>query len=375
LEQFGEREEELAMARMVGYGWEAGKSKQICYWTPNGNIGELSVPVGGTWQVAALTADSNAPLAGDGEITGYSWPTVGSKQVCFFTDNNHIHEMYKGTSYGWHHADLTALAAAPPAAERTMTGYSWGKGGSKQIAYKGSNGHIHELYVVSGGKWKHADLTILTGAPPYGYGALSGYEWETVGTKQVVYKDANGHIHELWVGVGGSWKHADLTKIASAPPASGGFLTGYEWEKGGSKQVVYTTNDGHIHELWVRPDEEWKHADLMQMTGAPTAIGTGTSVAAYEWPTQGTKQVAYVGSGGQGMLELYVGVSGPWKHANLTQIAGGPAPDLSGYFTGYSWEAGKSKQVAYTTSDGHFHELFVIQGGSWTHAQLPGQQH
>jgi hypothetical protein len=99
---------------------------------------------------------------------------------------------------------------------------------------------------------------------------IATYAWEKGGTKQVVYRAADGHIHELFVAVGGSWSHADLTRMTGAPqPAPDTAFAGYEWEAGGSKQVVYLTADGHIHELFVAMGGSWSHADLTQMTGAP----------------------------------------------------------------------------------------------------------
>jgi hypothetical protein len=46
---------------------------------------------------------------------------------------------------------------------------------------------------------------------------IATYAWEKGGTKQVVYRAADGHIHELFVAVGGSWSHADLTQMTGAP--------------------------------------------------------------------------------------------------------------------------------------------------------------
>jgi hypothetical protein len=78
------------------------------------------------------------------------------------------------------------------------------------------------------GSWQHADLTQLSGAPsvpdsPQIYFAwnIDAYAWEAGGTKQVVYVDnTTHHIHELYVPVGGPWKHADLTQMTGAPPAA-----------------------------------------------------------------------------------------------------------------------------------------------------------
>ncbi len=365
-----------AMPRLAGFAWEANKQKQVCWGTPNGNLAEASVKTGGAWELTALNAVSNAPLASLADVTGYAWPKGNSKQVCYTTEANaHIHEIYVTFGGSWKHADLTQLAGAPPCVGWNMSGYAWNMGGTKQVAYVGANDHIYELYVGVGHSWQHADLTQIAGAPAHSPGSpVCGYAWEKQGSKNVVYKSANGHVHHLHVGMGGSWQHEDLMQITGAPTASGVFVSGFAWEEGATQQVVYVSSDGHIHELYSDAPGFWAHADLTQVTGAPTGIATGSSYAAYAWPSGGTKQVAYLGSGGH-VHELYVGVGGSWKHANLTAIAGGPEPDVSGFFSGYSWEAGKSKQVVYTTNDGHVHELYVGVGGSWKHAVLPGLTH
>ena len=98
-----------------------------------------------------------------------------------------------------------------------MWGYSWEAGRSKQVVYRTAGGHIHELYVIKGGTWQHADLTAIAGAPP-ATDVINGYSWEAGRSKQVVYRTAGGHIHELYVIKGGTWQHADLTAITGAPP-------------------------------------------------------------------------------------------------------------------------------------------------------------
>jgi hypothetical protein len=59
---------------------------------------------------------------------------------------------------------------------------------------------------------------------------LSGYEWAAGNSKQVVYLDGAGHVHELFVTTG-AWAHADLSALAGAPPAvAGSPLSGYQWD-------------------------------------------------------------------------------------------------------------------------------------------------
>jgi hypothetical protein len=97
---------------------------------------------------------------------------------------------------------------------------------------------------------------------------MQGYSWETGRSKQVVYTTSDGHVHELSVTVGGAWQHADLTAITGAPV--GNLMgDGYSWETGRSKQVLYRTDDGHLHELSVTVEGAWQHADLTAITGAP----------------------------------------------------------------------------------------------------------
>ena len=49
--------------------------------------------------------------------------------------------------------------------------------------------------------WSVADLSAMAGAPVTSIGAIAGYAWSQGGTKQVVYVDDNGHIQELVVGL------------------------------------------------------------------------------------------------------------------------------------------------------------------------------
>ena len=112
---------------------------------------------------------------------------------------------------------MTALAGAPPATS-VVNGYGWEAGQSKQIVFTTGDGHIHELYVNVGGAWNHADLTALAGAPPATL-VVNGYGWEAGQSKQIVFTTGDGHIHELYVNAGGAaWNHADLTALAGAPP-------------------------------------------------------------------------------------------------------------------------------------------------------------
>jgi hypothetical protein len=305
-------------------------------------------------------------------IAASAWETNGTKQVVYRGADGHIHELFVSVGGSWSHADLTRLADAPqPASDTAFAGYEWKAGGSKQVVYITADGHIHELFVSVGGSWSHADLTQVAGAPLIlNQVSFAGFEWKAGGTKQVVYPTPAGHLHELFVSVGGSWSHADLTQMAGAPSENNVFpvIAVCEWKAGGTKQVVYRGADGHIHELFVSVGGSWSHADLTQMTGAPQPE-FASGFASYQWEAGGSKQVAYITADGH-IHELFVSVGGSWSHADLTEMTGAPRPQPDTAFAGYEWKAGGTKQVIYRTEDGHIHELFVAVQDSWDHADL-----
>jgi hypothetical protein len=361
--------------RIAAYGWEKGFSKQVVYRAVDGHIHELFFSAGGIepgfWDHADLTQITGAPPpASIGAFSGYEWEPLASKQVVYTTDDGHLHELFVQVGDFWSHADLTQMAGAPPTFDAfSFAGYQWRAAGTKQVVYVGADSHIHELFVPVGGSWSNADLTALTGGTPLFVDQVSfaGYEWDFGGSKQVVSVTLDGHVQELFVPMGGSWSHVDLTQITGAPTASQslGRWSCFAWEAGRSKQVAYLRTDGHIHELFAPVGGLWSHADLTQMAGAPPA-SRNSQISGYEWKAGDSKQVVYRTDDGR-IHELFVPAGGSWSHADLTQITNCPMAS-SPIISGYDWAS--SKQVVYLTEDGHIHELSVALGDSWSHTDL-----
>jgi len=213
-------------------------------------------------------------------IVAYEWPLDETKQVAFIAGDDHIHEMMTGQKGRWRDDDLSELAGAPALALEMaiMTGYAWSDGRTKQIAYVSpvdGNGHIHELVIRQGNTWSYTDLMDqLPGAPAADGVAIAGYAWKANGTKQVVYTGSDSHIHEIMVGVMGMWAHSDLTQLTGAPEASNELVIGYEWTAQFAKQVVYldTRENPHIHELMLKHGGSWHHTDLTRLTDAPELV-------------------------------------------------------------------------------------------------------
>ena len=85
--------------------------------------------------------------------------------------------------------------------------------------YRGSDNHIHELFLFNGGSaWGTGDLTAAAGATPTA-GDPAAYV-RSDGVNAVVYRGSDNHIHELFLLNGGSaWGTGDLTAATGATPA------------------------------------------------------------------------------------------------------------------------------------------------------------
>ena len=354
------------MKHLIGYDWPEARSKQVAYISQDRHIHELWISEGGMWQHADLMTLAGAPLADSRFLVGYVWPEGGTKQVAYLGQDGHVHELWVNVGGAWQHADLSMITGAPPAVQVTA-GYSWSAGHSKQIVFVGDDDHLHELFVEKGKPWRHLDLTAITGAPLPGSNCMVGYEWTAGRCKQVAYVGLDGHIHELFLEAGGVWQHADLSIITNAPRASD-IMVGYEWPETRCKQVAFVGEDCHIHELYLAPGRTWQHADLSAITHAPAAMNVLTG---YAWPQGHSKQIAYVGQDGN-IHELYAEVDKMWGHADLTKNAHAPFSSIMS-IDGFSWSAGNSKQVVYVGNDGDIRELWMPQSGNWAYTDLSMQ--
>ncbi len=351
------------MKPLVGFDWPEGHSKQVVYISQDRHIHEFHVGNGGTWQHTDLNTLASAPLATSRFLVGYAWPESGTKQVAYLGPEGHIHELCVSTGCAWQHADLSALTGAPPAVQVTA-GYSWNAGRSKQIVFVGDDAHLHEISAEAGRPWQHADLSAITNAPlPSSY-FMVGYEWTERCSKQLVYVGRDGHLHELYLKVGGVWEHQDLSAITNAPRAVD-VMVGYEWRDGRSQQIAFVSEDNHVHELCMPAGQTWQHADLSAITNAPSAMNVLTG---YAWPTGHSKQIAYLGQDGH-IHELYVEAGKSWQYADLTSLTHAPITPVTSLY-GYAWSAGDSKQVTYVGNDGNVRELWMPRNDNWVAADL-----
>jgi hypothetical protein len=254
---------------------------RVVYRTVGGDIEELASS-GGSWSAVDLTALTGAPAAASSP-SGYTTSLTGqgpAARVVYRTAGGDIEELALTSGGSWQANDLTALTGAPIAANTPFAPFGFatsltGQNPAARVVYRTAGRHIEELALPSGGSWSAVDLTALTGAPT-ALGAPFGFTTSLTGqdpAARIVYRTARqSHIEEL-ASSGGSWSAVDLTALTGAPSAVGiafGYTTTLT-DQGPTARVVYRTVGRHIVELALPSGGSWQADDLTAVSGAPDA--------------------------------------------------------------------------------------------------------
>ena len=231
------------------------------------------------------------------------------------------------------------------------------------VVYVGQDGSIHEIALK--GVWKGRNLTVASGAPgaPGPSSRVMAFR-RGDGVSMVLYRGTDMHVHCLYlafVQVGGAWIEewtwADLTAIAVAPDAASD-PWGYV-RSDGIAAVVYSGNDGGVHEL--RLEGTWQWANLTSLAGAPASYGRPTGYVRGD----GVNAVVYVGAAATGSQIHELRLDGGWKWASLTSLAS--APPAASEPSAYVRSDGIST-INYRGTNGHVQDVRLDSG--WQRADL-----
>jgi len=305
-------------------------------------------------------AETSAPPANGNVLAGYQWIHDGTKHALYVDANNHIQELYTANQQNWQITDLTRGAGAAVSNGHTLAGFEWQRGSSEQVVYVDAKGHVQQIFASMDDQWNVMDLTRKAQAPLANGRAISGYEWETTGSKQVVYIDQQNHIQELMSTDGDVWHTSDLTALTKAPLANGNVVVGYNWSRLGSKQVVYIDTTQHVQELSFTAGS-WHRVDLHNLVGAPLA--KGNVLVGYEWQQTGSKLIAYLSADNHIQL-LSSGKVGNWSLVDLTQLVKAPATN-GNVLVGYEWQQGGRNVLDFIDSGNHIQEVSEAPGEDW----------
>lgn len=142
--------------------------------------------------------------------------------------------------------DLSGVAGTPEAAGDPV-GYYTPHDDMHQVVYRAPDGHLWELFWSGAAAVAGRDLTALAQAPA-AHGNPVAYYSPGTNTKHVVFRSADGRLHEIWWLSGGTPSHADLTDAAAAPLAADD-PAAFAVEGPATQHVVYRGYDHHIYEV------------------------------------------------------------------------------------------------------------------------------
>ena len=236
-----------------------------------------------------------------------------------------------------------------PLAQGTPAGIWLPALGVTSAVYRDLQGHLHELWKDTAGNSGTGNATELGGGPPAA-GDPSLYFDRAGGNLITLYRAGDGNVHLLYWSTG-AVGHDNLTGSIGAPRAAGN-PHGYD-EANGVNHVIYRSGDGHMHELWWSGGDPAGHGDLTQVLAAPLAAGDPSP-----WvdTARGRNHVAYRGTDGHVRALYWSGESE--GHEDLSGFAG--APNAAGDPVGYYIPRLDLQQVTYRGVGGNIHELYCV---------------
>jgi hypothetical protein len=259
---------------LVAFDWKAAGTKHLVYTGRDGHLHELSAEMTGLWKYTDLTQATGAPLVANTLLAAYASEPDKTQQVVYISGDGHVYELMSGLDGNWKHTDLTSMTGVPLAGTTSLTAYAWEAAGTRQVVYTGNDGDLYELTCGRQGEWTFADITRLASAPLATGPALAAYAWETGNAKQVVYVDSNHHVIEMHMPLHGAWEFTDLTQLLNVPEASEDVIAAHEWTPEFANHIVYLDmlENPRIHSLLLKHGEQWQHTDVTRATGSQSIV-------------------------------------------------------------------------------------------------------
>ncbi len=236
----------------------------------DGHVRELYLEPGKHWlnnDLTLLSQSKTSPML-DSSLDGY-WGEQNGQHVNYIAQDGHVHELYIHPGARWVDNDLIQLAGSRVFAmpHTPLSGYAWGHNESdisQHVNFIGADGHVYEALARSHEGWILNDLTHKSGdgVIPGPGSSLNSYLGPDFG-QHVNFIGTDGHVRELYIPSGGEWVNNDLTQLSqsTALPQTQSALAGF-WGDGDSQHVHYIDTDGHLHELYIPSNGKWVDNDL-----------------------------------------------------------------------------------------------------------------
>ena len=238
------------------------------------------------WLIIPTPVQSGPQILATSGLTTWVSATDNLQHVAYVDQNGHVQELYQQIGQTtWNSDDVTATAKAPDAQQGALTSWLSTTDNLQHIAYIGTDGHVHELYMKVGVQpWQTDDVTATTKAPNAQQGALTSWLSATDNLQHIAYIGTDGHVHELYMEPGAPpWQTDDVTAAAKAPDAQQGALTSWLSTTDNLQHIAYVGADNHVHELYMKPGAPpWQTDDVTATAKAPNAQqGSAHQLALY----------------------------------------------------------------------------------------------
>ena len=302
--------------------------------------------------------------AATGAVAATMVPFLGVRNLVYRDTNGHLHELWSDSRGQSGTTDLTDNATAPAAAGNPYS-YVDTSAGMQMVVYRGHDANVHSLYWSTGGVG-HDNLSGSIHAPTAS-GDPVGYFTPATNVHHVIYRTGDGHLHALWWSGAAAATDEDLTALVvppawPAPPAAGD-PSAYLDSTRGVSVVSYRADDAHIHSLYWS-DGPVGHDDLSGYVGTPNAAGDPVG---YYLPGLDAHQVTYRGVDGH-LYEIWWVGEAPASAWDLTVASG--APPASADPAACYVAATNSKHVVYLGPFGHLYEIRWTPGNTPTYVDL-----
>ena len=347
--------------------------------TSLGDIIELGLAPGGTWQQNNLTAITGAPQTATAPFA-YVAPDESGRVVYQDSSGGITQLSLPPGAETWQYESLTAITGAPQASSAPMALVT--PGNVAFVVYQDSSGGITALSLAPGGTWQDDSLTAITGAPQASSAPFAFVTPDNV-TRIVYNSKVDLGITELSLAPGGTWQQNNLTASTDTGPVSDPFAY---VTLDGTARVLYkdfpfvppppgpvVSSGCAIMELRLTSDAgTWQLANLTPDTGLGPATASPQSSGrpfAYVGP-DGLARVLYLDgdiNGNGDIIELRLDPDG-WVQADLTVSVSPPAPPTASAPFAYVGADGLAR-VLYTGSSGDIIEL-RLDGDGWVLADL-----
>jgi hypothetical protein len=258
------------------------------------NLYALTYPFGtGMWSQMTGIKSRPAIAAGSGVVSSTN-DHYGQAEEFYLTTTStgatHVEQLYTGLNTPY---DLSVLSSTPasalPAPTSTLYAFDNDCAGTDNVAYVGTDQHIHVLTWSAGHPWKEQDLTSMGGGGQVEGNVIGGHE--TPASNEIFYAESNGHIVALWSWLGCSgfpafngWHNSEIT--GNAPGAAlaingGAFSLLYDFPL--SRDALFYIDRSHNVQLLVRTwgyptNGPWQATNLTAAAGSPPAA-SGSALA------------------------------------------------------------------------------------------------